>query len=218
LRAQREVDSPPNPTRRRPSRATARRARIRRDDFRAQRGGENLVGASERRNLMPPQTDLIATRTSDNPCSLYALNILIDTTIGVLILYYLLLSSTHLMQSYFQPLYQTGFYGQPFSLSLWGEQAAVYVACLACMKIVVLVLVWIAPGLEDGMSWCLSWVSSDEAQVFIVMLVLPLVMNLFQFLMGAFAFLSLAHLVFQLTAFFDSGLVPQIEGFAISRS
>jgi hypothetical protein len=128
---------------------------------------------------------LIATRTSDNPCSLYALNILIDTTLGVLILFFLLRLSTHLMQTHFQPLYKTGFYGLPFSLSLWGEQAAVYVACLACMKIGVLGLVWLLPGLEDGMSWALGWVTSDEAQVVVVMLVLPLVMNLFQFLMGA---------------------------------
>ncbi|BGO89263.1 hypothetical protein NBRC10512_003921 [Rhodotorula toruloides] len=129
-------------------------------------------------------SDLIALHTSDNPCSLYALNILVDTTLGVLILYYLLRLSTHLMHTTFnQPAYQTGFYGSPFSLSLWGEQAAIYVACLTAMKIVVLVLFWAFPVLEDVMSWMLGWVTDDEAQVFIVMLVLPLVMNLFQFLM-----------------------------------
>ncbi|BGP29750.1 hypothetical protein JCM10296v2_001495 [Rhodotorula toruloides] len=129
-------------------------------------------------------SDLIALHTSDNPCSLYALNILVDTTLGVLILYYLLRLSTHLMHTTFnQPAYQTGFYGSPFSLSLWGGQAAIYVACLTAMKIVVLVLFWAFPVLEDVMSWMLGWVTDDEAQVFIVMLVLPLVMNLFQFLM-----------------------------------
>ncbi|BGO98207.1 Vacuolar membrane protein [Rhodotorula toruloides ATCC 204091] len=129
-------------------------------------------------------SDLIALHTSDNPCSLYALNILVDTTLGVLILYYLLRLSTHLMHTTFnQPAYQTGFYGSPFSLSLWGEQAAIYVACLTAMKVVVLVLFWAFPVLEDVMSWMLGWVTDDEAQVFIVMLVLPLVMNLFQFLM-----------------------------------
>ncbi|BGP22516.1 vacuolar membrane protein [Rhodotorula toruloides] len=129
-------------------------------------------------------SDLIALHTSDNPCSLYALNILVDTTLGVLILYYLLRLSTHLMHTTFnQPAYETGFYGSPFSLSLWGEQAAIYVACLTAMKIVVLVLFWAFPVLEDVMSWMLGWVTDEEAQVFIVMLVLPLVMNLFQFLM-----------------------------------
>jgi len=130
-------------------------------------------------------TDLIASNRSDNPCSLYALNILIDTTLGVLLLYFLLHYSTHLMQR-FQPLYKTGFYGTPFSMSLWAEQAAVYVGCLAVMKIVVLVIFWIAPELEDGMSWGLSWIENEEAQVVLVMLILPLVMNLFQFLMGSF--------------------------------
>ncbi|GAA6024757.1 hypothetical protein JCM11491_004804 [Sporobolomyces phaffii] len=127
-------------------------------------------------------SDLIATTRSDNPCSLFALNILIDTTLGVLLIYFLLQWSTQLMQRY-QPHYKTGFYGQPFSFSLWAEQAAVYVACLAVMKIVVLVIFFVAPELEDGMSWGLSWIENEEAQVVVVMLLLPLVMNLFQFLL-----------------------------------
>ncbi|BGP18764.1 hypothetical protein JCM10213_004277 [Rhodosporidiobolus nylandii] len=129
-------------------------------------------------------SDLIATHRSDNPCSLYALNILLDTTLGVLILYYFLHLSTTLMRTHYSPTYHPGFYGPPptFSLSLWGTQAAVYIACLAAMKLVVLLLFWVAPGMEDAMTWLLSWTSSDEAQVFTVMLVLPLVMNLFQFL------------------------------------
>ncbi|GAA5841634.1 hypothetical protein JCM11251_004237 [Rhodosporidiobolus azoricus] len=127
---------------------------------------------------------LIATHNSDNACSLYALNILIDTTLGVLLLYYFLRLSTHLMQTYRDPGYATGYYGPPpsFSLALWGEQAAVYVACLAAMKVAVVVLFWILPGMEDVVSWALAWITNDEAQVFVVMLVLPLVMNIFQFL------------------------------------
>ncbi|GAA5873525.1 hypothetical protein JCM3774_000039 [Rhodotorula dairenensis] len=128
-------------------------------------------------------SDLIAMHTSNNPCALYALNIITDTTLGVLILYWLLHFSTRLMRQYAQPLYETGYYGSPFSLSLWGEQAAVYVACLTAMKIVVLVLFWLFPFLEDIMSWTLSWITNEEAQVFVVMLVIPLFMNLFQFLM-----------------------------------
>ncbi|GAA5990736.1 hypothetical protein JCM10908_003213 [Rhodotorula pacifica] len=128
-------------------------------------------------------SDLIAMHTSDNPCSLYALNIITDTTLGVLILYWLLHFATLLMRRYAQPLYETGYYGSPFSLSLWGEQAAVYVACLTAMKVVVLGLFWLFPFLEDIMSWTLSWITNYEAQVFVVMLVIPLIMNLFQFLM-----------------------------------
>ncbi|GAA5914132.1 uncharacterized protein JCM6883_005894 [Sporobolomyces salmoneus] len=126
-------------------------------------------------------SDLIASTRSDNPCSLFALNILIDTTLGVLLIYFLLQYSTTLMQRY-QPEYKTGYYGSPFSFTLWAEQAAVYVACLAIMKLVVLIIFWVAPELEDGMSWSLSWIENEEAQVVVVMLILPLVMNLFQFL------------------------------------
>jgi hypothetical protein len=34
------------------------------------------------------------------------------------------------------------------------------------------------------MSWGISWIENEEAQVVVVMLILPLVMNLFQFLIG----------------------------------
>ncbi|GAA5905327.1 hypothetical protein JCM8208_003817 [Rhodotorula glutinis] len=128
--------------------------------------------------------DLIASATSVNPCSLYAAQILIDTTFGVLLIYYLLAFATHLMRAHVAPEYQQGFYGHPhFSWHKWGEQAAVYIACLAAMKAVVVFFMWAFPLLEDGVSWLLSWIPSDEAQVVLVMLVLPLVMNLFQFLM-----------------------------------
>ncbi|KPV77166.1 uncharacterized protein RHOBADRAFT_5896, partial [Rhodotorula graminis WP1] len=126
--------------------------------------------------------DLIASATSVNPCSLYAAQILIDTTFGVLLIYYLLALATHLMRAHVAPEYQQGFYGHPhFSWHKWGEQAAVYIACLAAMKAVVVFFMWAFPLLEDGVSWLLSWIPSDEAQVVLVMLVLPLVMNLFQF-------------------------------------
>lgn len=32
---------------------------------------------------------------------------------------------------------------------------------------------WIIPGLFEFANWCLSWVDGDEAQVIVVMLLLP---------------------------------------------
>jgi hypothetical protein len=57
---------------------------------------------------------LIAEGQHNNPCSTYFLNILIDTTIGVAILYFALKAATHLMEKYtgLDGL-QSGYYGDP---------------------------------------------------------------------------------------------------------
>ncbi|KAK4053408.1 hypothetical protein OIV83_001573 [Microbotryomycetes sp. JL201] len=126
-------------------------------------------------------SDLIAQHKMDNPCSLYALNIFVDTTIGVVILWAFLKAATVLVLQYV-PDFRSGDYGQPFSMRAWTQQACVYVACLGAMKVAVLVIFWLFPVLFAVANWCLSWIDSDDAQVVLVMLILPLVMNVFQFL------------------------------------
>ncbi|KAM0751568.1 hypothetical protein T439DRAFT_324755 [Meredithblackwellia eburnea MCA 4105] len=127
-------------------------------------------------------SDLIAHHQNDNPCSLYALNIFVDTTVGVLILYFFLKIFTSILQHYQPADFQTGNYGNPFQTRIWAKQAVVYVAALFCMKIVVVGLFWAIPALFVAANWCLSWLESDDAQVVFVMLIFPLVMNLIQFL------------------------------------
>lgn len=68
-------------------------------------------------------TDLIARHALDNPCSLYALNILIDTTLGVLVLFGFLKLSTRLMLRV-DPSYKTGDYGNPFDKGVWARQVS----------------------------------------------------------------------------------------------
>ena len=102
-----------------------------------------------------------------------ALNIAVDTTFGVLILYAFLKLFTSLLFHYQPSQFRTGDYGSPPSFRIWSKQAAVYVTCLGLMKIVVLGMFWAIPGLFVFANWCLSWLDSDEAQVVAVMLVFP---------------------------------------------
>ncbi|KAL8280555.1 hypothetical protein RQP46_007203 [Phenoliferia psychrophenolica] len=127
-------------------------------------------------------SDLIARHKSDNPCSLYALNIAVDTTLGVGILYLFLKALTSLLSRLQPDSFRTGDYGDPFSMRVWAKQACVYVAALGLMKLVVVLLFWAVPSLFVLANWCLSWLTSDDAQVVFVMLIFPLVMNLIQFL------------------------------------
>jgi hypothetical protein len=59
---------------------------------------------------------------------------------------------------------QTGQYGdgpKP-SVEFWAKQAAVYVACLLGMKVAVVILFAVWPGIFDIGEWLLSWTGTDE--------------------------------------------------------
>lgn len=117
--------------------------------------------------------DLIARKKKDNPCGLYLANIAIDTTLGVFLLF-LFLTFLNTRLSLLEPdSFRTGFYGRPFSYTIWAKQAAVYVAALGLMKAVVVALFWAIPGVFRFADWSLSWLSNDEAQVLFVMLIFP---------------------------------------------
>jgi len=55
-----------------------------------------------------------------------AINIIVDTTFGVLVMWACLRISTFLVH-HFDPTYRTGFYGEPFSFLAWARQCGVYV-------------------------------------------------------------------------------------------
>jgi hypothetical protein len=136
-------------------------------------------------------SDVGSTRSSGNACVFYFLNILIDTTLGVLPLNILPFSSFHvhsmpgvgviylnlhlltwlfITKLHFKG-FQSGQYGSPPSLSFWARQAAVYVVSLTSMKILVVVLLAFCKQLLDIGAWLLSWLgTSDTAQVVLCVL------------------------------------------------
>ncbi|KAG2195994.1 hypothetical protein INT47_011499 [Mucor saturninus] len=120
-----------------------------------------------------------------NPCVWYFLNILIDTTFGVLIIWAVLSSVKHLTRFYKLDGFQSGVYGDPplrNQIKMWAKQLGVYILALVTMKVVVLFLFGICPWLEGFGEWVLSWTAGNyRLQVLFVMLVFPLVMNIVQF-------------------------------------
>lgn len=174
---------------------------------------------------------LMSHHGSKNACTAYFLSILIDCTLGVLIIYavlrifsYILIDSLHL------PGFKNGQYyehqkarypsgdgseddieqeeprgargdesgsghgenGQDssegekagkdrFHLSWWGRQLLVYLLVLVVMKLAILGLFWI-PAIFTVGDWLLSWLGEDTKIVFVLM-VFPLAMNAFQFLL-----------------------------------
>ncbi|KAI0340748.1 hypothetical protein BDW22DRAFT_1359556 [Trametopsis cervina] len=126
---------------------------------------------------------IVAEVASGNACVLYFLNILIDTTLGVAIIYFTLHTLTFFFKEKcgFQG-FETGKYGTPPSLSYWARQLAVYLIALTTMKLLVLALFAATPGIFKAGEWLLGFLgTSDAAQVIFTMGIFPIIMNILQF-------------------------------------
>ncbi|CDZ98655.1 Protein of unknown function DUF3661, vaculolar transmembrane [Phaffia rhodozyma] len=119
-----------------------------------------------------------------NPCSLYFLNVLIDTTLGIFIIWVLLrLSRWILVDTLGGVGWEMGIYrlrDGDVRYSFWAKQCFVYVSCLLGMKGVVVIIFSIWPGIFGFGSWILSWLD-PHGQVVFVMAIFPLIMNVVQF-------------------------------------
>lgn len=127
-------------------------------------------------------SDVGSHRTAGNACVFYFLNILVDTTLGmssasfycqfvprqrfagVACIYLILRVTTHILSERFQfKGYESGQYGTPPSVIYWLRQAAVYVFALTSMKILVLILFALFPGIFKLGDWLLSWLGHGDA-------------------------------------------------------
>ncbi|KAF8138890.1 vacuolar membrane protein-domain-containing protein [Boletus edulis] len=124
-------------------------------------------------------------RFAGNACTYYFLNILIDTTLGVGLIYIVLQCATWVLskQLGIKGL-KTGQYGNPPSFTHWMRQAAVYIFALTVMKLVVVGLFAFWPGISTIGDWLLGWTTlwdGESVQVIFVMGVFPMIMNIVQF-------------------------------------
>ncbi|KAJ8462124.1 hypothetical protein ONZ45_g18049 [Pleurotus djamor] len=130
-------------------------------------------------------SDLISHHSSANACVSYFLNILIDTTLGVALIYFTLHAFTYVLSERLQLKgFESGKYGNPPSFIYWLKQAATYVSALTTMKFIVLAIFALFPGLFKIGEWLLSWTwtgDGDALQVIFVMGLFPICMNILQF-------------------------------------
>ncbi|KAL7420268.1 hypothetical protein Q5752_005237 [Cryptotrichosporon argae] len=128
-------------------------------------------------------SDLVAHAADNNPCSLYFLNVALDTTVGVAVFYLALRAYTAaLTRCGFDGL-ASGMYGDPPRPSYWWRQLAPYLLAIVTMKLAVLLpltLPRISAALIGGTQALLARLPPN-AQVVVVLAVFPLIMNVFQF-------------------------------------
>ncbi|KAF8897857.1 vacuolar membrane protein-domain-containing protein [Infundibulicybe gibba] len=132
-------------------------------------------------------SNLVSHHTSSNACVFYFLNILIDTTLGVALIYLVLHALTHIFSEKLHLQgFESGVYGTPPSFKYWARQAAIYVLSLTTMKLLVLALFALFPAIFKLGEWLLSWTwagegDGDAVQVIFTMGIFPIIMNILQF-------------------------------------
>ncbi|KAK5169066.1 uncharacterized protein LTR77_006375 [Saxophila tyrrhenica] len=128
-------------------------------------------------------------RATPNPCSFYILNLGIDTTVGIPVLY-LFLKVLHVAFRY-TPLarppqsIKSGHYNEPGEsprTTWWLKQSLIYFIGLVGMKAFVFLLFRILPWLPWVGDWALRWTEGNEAlQLAFAMFIFPLAMNAVQY-------------------------------------
>ncbi|KAJ3411408.1 hypothetical protein HDV05_002288 [Chytridiales sp. JEL 0842] len=119
---------------------------------------------------------------SGNPCVWYFLNILLDTTIGVGILYIFLRILHELAFRFGIRGVESGHYGNPPRISYWLKQTTLFILSWTLLKLLVLWSLSTFPFFSRLGEWVLKPVQrmGERTQVVFVMLVFPLGMNVVQ--------------------------------------
>jgi hypothetical protein len=123
-----------------------------------------------------------ASLEESNPCVWYFVNFMLDTTLGVGIVWLYLTMATRALSSLGVTDLKTGDYGPGPNpdLHIWFKQLLVFTAVLLSMKgTVVVMMAWMPMWIVVG-GWFLSWIPGERGQVVVVMFIAPVVMNIFQ--------------------------------------
>ncbi|KAH9825741.1 Pfam:DUF3661 [Teratosphaeria destructans] len=147
-------------------------------------GGVEMVNAAKQAGVESAKGD--PDRRMPNPCSYYLLNLGIDTTLGIPVLYILLkiLHAAFLRTPLARPTesIKSGHYGQPPKYQWWLKQSLIYFIGLVGMKLFVFFLFAAMPWLPWVGDWALRWTKGNEAlEVTFAMFIFPLAMNAIQY-------------------------------------
>ncbi|KAI9026222.1 vacuolar membrane protein-domain-containing protein [Hyaloraphidium curvatum] len=124
-----------------------------------------------------------ASEDHGNPCVWYFCNFMLDTTLGVGIVWLYLRALTAALVALGVTDLATGNYGhgpRP-DMYIWFKQLLVFTAVLMGMKGTVVFLMAAMPIWAEIGAWFLSWVPGERGQVVLVMFIVPIIMNVVQF-------------------------------------
>lgn len=119
---------------------------------------------------MSAESSPYVMKQSTSPCTWYFLNVLLDTTVGVGLIWLLLRSLASICNIFGVEGTQSGVYGNPPRWTWWSKQAIVYTIGLSLMKAAVFVILTAVPQLSILGNFLLKWSEHHEkSRIFFVM-------------------------------------------------
>jgi len=122
----------------------------------------------------------LATNFQGDPCTWYIINFLLDSSVGLGIIYVGIRVSQYLSRVKQWEAINFGEYGKPPSVNAWLAQCCLYVLLMVIVKICITVLIqfdfW-----DDVRDFILSPVTNPKVEVVMVMLIIPFFINALMF-------------------------------------
>ncbi|KAK7891841.1 hypothetical protein WMY93_023804 [Mugilogobius chulae] len=122
----------------------------------------------------------LSTFTTEDPCSLYLMNFLLDATLGMLVIWFALKLVSRLVEYKQWTLLILGEYGDPPQAAAWLGQCGIYLLIMVMEKGVVS-LVLLIPGWSELQEVLLDYIANPQLELVLVMLIVPFIVNAIMF-------------------------------------
>ncbi|XP_069681606.1 store-operated calcium entry regulator STIMATE-like [Periplaneta americana] len=122
----------------------------------------------------------LATTFQGDPCTWYIINFLLDSSIGLGIIYVGIRLSQYLSRVKRWEAINFGEYGKPPSVNAWLAQCCLYVLLMVIVKICITLLIQL-DFWDEVRDFILSPITDPKVEVVIVMLIIPFFINALMF-------------------------------------
>ncbi|XP_050540550.1 store-operated calcium entry regulator STIMATE-like [Daktulosphaira vitifoliae] len=130
--------------------------------------------------LMHSANLLLAGQFQDDPCTWYMIHFLLDSSLGLLLIFCGIRFSQHIARVKNWESFNFGEYGKPESIRIWLVQCGLYLTLLLCVKIVITML--ISLKIWQVITKFIMYPFTDPiTELTIVMLIIPLFINALMF-------------------------------------
>ncbi|XP_077286688.1 store-operated calcium entry regulator STIMATE-like [Arctopsyche grandis] len=122
----------------------------------------------------------LASQFIGDPCTWYIINFMLDSTLGLLIIWAGIRVAQALSRLYGFYLINFGEYGKPASACAWGCQCALYALIMIVMKASIGIAVWFLS--QVGVTrFVLSPFTDQRLELAVIMLIIPFFVNILMF-------------------------------------
>lgn len=122
----------------------------------------------------------LADMFTGDPCTWYIVSFLLDSTIGLIVIYILLQLSQFIADWYKCYTLRVGDYGDPPQCNIWIGQCGLYILVILAEKILMTLLV-LFKFWKDVRKFIMSPIQNPKVELVLVMFVIPFIINTFIF-------------------------------------